>query len=350
MDGLSLIRLLGLAAGILILAVNFLYHRGTRWSRSAFLLASILALGLIVVSLDPSTVNGLPGLLSLGSVPYGRLLSLTVLSSFGGILLALYAKARADHLHRLLDRIVCADTTERALSAADFAAPANPICIVIAALNEETNLEQLLPRIPRWIDGTAVDVLVVDDGSSDATVSVARRHGCLTARNSVNRGQGAALRVGYMIARARGAQIVVTMDADNQHRPEDLPVMVEPLLRGSADFVIGSRQLGGADAGSKIRSLGVVLFSRLITVLSGRHITDCSSGFRAFRIAAMAKLELREDQYQTSEVIIEASKKGLNIVEVPIHITLRLHGESRKGRTIRYGFFFMKSMVKTWWR
>lgn len=350
MDGLSLIRILGLAAGVFILAVNFLYHRGTRWSRSAFILASLLSICLVVVSIDPSTIDGLPSLLSLGGFPYGRLLSLTILTSFAGVTLALYAKSRADHLGRLLDRIVCADTTERALSSPAFSEPAKPICIIISALNEETNLEQLLPRIPRFIEGVPVDVLVVDDGSDDGTSRVARANDCLVARNSVNRGQGAALRVGYMIARTRGAEIAVTMDADNQHRPEDLPVMVAPLLHTDADFVIGSRQLGGHEASSAIRSAGVVLFSRLISVLSGRRITDCSSGFRAFRISSMSKMELREDQYQTSEVIIEATKKGLRIAEVPIHITLRMHGESRKGTTFRYGFFFMKSMVKTWWR
>lgn len=350
MDGLSFIRILGLSAGVFILAVNFLYHRGTRWSRSAFILASLLAIGLIVVSADPGTVNGLPSLLSLGGFPYGRLLSLTILTSFAGILLALYAKARADHLHRLLDRIVCADTTERALASPEFTAPANPICIIICALDEADNLGQLLPRIPRTIEGMAADVLVVDDGSSDGTGRIARSHGCLVARNSVNRGQGAALRVGYLIAKARGAQFVVTMDADNQHRPEDLPVMLAPLINRHADFVIGSRQLGGADAASALRAAGVVLFSRLISLLSARPITDCSSGFRAFRMSSLPTLELREDQYQTSEVIIEAAKKGLRIVEVPIHITVRMHGESRKGHNFRYGFFFMKAMVKTWWR
>lgn len=350
MDGLSLLRIMGLLASVVIMAANFLYHRGPRWSRSAFVIVSLVAMALLVVSIEPNSVNGLPYLLSLGGFENGRLLSLAIIASFAAMLLALYTKARADYLHRLLDRVVCADTTERALSTKEFASPANPISILICAYNEEMNLEALLPHVPREIDGTKIDVLVVDDGSADATSRIARHHGCLVARNSVNRGQGAALRVGYMILRDRGTQFVITMDADNQHRPEDIPVMAAPLLNGSADFVIGSRRLGGADGGSAVRSVGVVVLSRLISILVGRRITDCSSGFRGLKMEAIACLDLREDQYQTSEVIVEAAKKGLRIVEVPIHINLRMHGTSRKGPNMGYGFFFVKAMVKTWWR
>jgi len=141
------------------------------------------------------------------------------------------------------------------------------------------------------------------------------------------------------------------MDADNQHLPEDIPALLEPILEGRADFVIGSRVLGSAAAKrTEIRSIGVTVLSYLISQLSGRTITDCSSGFRAFRMSGMSRLDLREDQFQTSEVILEAAKKGLAIEEVPIHIALRTHGESKKGPSVRYGFFFFKTMIKTWWR
>jgi hypothetical protein len=141
------------------------------------------------------------------------------------------------------------------------------------------------------------------------------------------------------------------MDADNQHLPEDIPTMVRPIVEGRADFVIGSRRLGSAEAkGTELRSIGVVILSRLISQLSGQQITDCSSGFRAFRMSRMSSLVLREDQFQTSEVILEAAKKGLTITEVPIHIALRARGTSKKGPSISYGFFFFKTMIKTWWR
>jgi len=346
----SLIRTLGLLTGIAMLVVNFLYHRGPRWSRSVFGLVLLAAISLIIVSLAPQTVNGLADMLSLKGFAYGRLLALAIVTSFASILLALYTKARADSLQRLIDRVVCGDTAERALSSGNLEKHAKPIMVLIPALNEEKNFELLLPKIPRKVDGREVGVLVIDDGSSDGTAEVAARYGCLVARNSVRRGQGAALRVGYTILRRCGAELAVTMDGDNQHRPEDLPAMLAPLLNGDADFVLGSRRLGGADASDGIRSIGIVVLSRLISVLSGQKITDCSSGYKAFRMALFSRLDLREDQFQNSEVIMEAAKKGMKIAEVPIHITLRTHGVSHKGPNLTYGFFFVKTMIKTWWR
>lgn len=350
MAGLSLLRIVGLFAGIVTMAAAFLYYRGPRWNRSGFLLFAFVAASLAVISADPATVNGLPRLLSLDSASNARLLSLAIIAGFAAVFVALYAKARVDALHRMLDRIVCTETAERALASEAFAAPPNPITILICGLNEEQNLRTLLPQIPRSVGGTPIDILVVDDGSSDLTSDAARNEGCLVARNTVNRGQGAALRAGYMIMRRRGTKFAITMDADNQHRPEDIPAIAAPLLDGAVDFVIGSRRLGSADKGSSVRSVGVVVLSRLISMLSGHKITDCSSGFRGFRIAALSTLDLRQDQYQTSEVILEAAKKGLRIVEVPIHVNLRMHGESRKGHNFGYGFSFVKAMVKTWWR
>jgi hypothetical protein len=349
-DNLSVIRGLGLIIGVAMMVANFQYHRGPRWSRSVFGLVSLVAAALIVVSIQPRSVDVLRDTLSLNDVAAGRLLAVAVFGSLAAVLLALYAKARADALHRSIDRIFGAETAERALISQDLAAKAQSTMVLIAALNEADNLRVLLPRMPSEIDGNKISVLVIDDGSTDGTAEVAREFGCFVARNAINRGQGAAFRVGYMIARRCGVQTVVTMDADNQHRPEDLATMVEPIYRGSADFVIGSRALGSADAGSRVRSAGVVILSRLISILSGQRITDCSSGFRAFRSDRMVRLDLRADQFQTSEVILEAAKKGLRITEVPIHINLRTHGESRKGPNASYGFFFVKTMLKTWWR
>ncbi len=347
----SLIRIVGLVIGVVMLVANFYYHRGLRWSRSGFGLLFLAAFGLIAVSISPNITDWLRGAFVPGDLEGGRLLALATFTSLAAVLLALYTRAKLDRLNALFDRVVCGDAAERALLSPGFAEGLRPITILIAALNEADNLELLLPRIPRDVDGRPLAVLVIDDGSSDGTADVARKHGCLVARNSANRGQGAALRVGYLILQRSGTEIAVTMDADNQHLPEDIPTLVRPIVDERADFVIGSRRLGSAAAkGSEIRSIGVVILSRVISQLSGRTITDCSSGFRAFRMSRMSRLDLREDQFQTSEVILEAAKKGLVIAEVPIHIALRAHGESKKGPSFSYGFFFFKSMIKTWWR
>ena len=347
---LSLIRAIGLVCGIILIGLNFVYHRGPRWSRSAFGLLLLVGLALIVVSVWPDSVNGLRDMLNLREFAYGRLLTLAIVGSFGAILLALYTRARTDQLRRLVDRFICAETADRAVDSEAFAGGLKPITILIPALNEANSFELLLPRIPDEIGGLKVGVVVIDDGSTDGTGDVASRYGCLVARNRMSRGQGAALRVGYAILKRGHAEFAVTMDGDNQHRPEDLPVMLAPLLNGTADFVLGSRVLGSAQAGSAVRSIGITVLSKLISVLSGQRITDCSSGFKAIRASSMAKLDLREDQFQNSEVILEAAKKGLRIVEVPIHIASRSHGVSRKGPNMRYGFFFVKTMMKTWWR
>jgi len=115
--------------------------------------------------------------------------------------------------------------------------------------------------------------------------------------------------------------------------------------------VIGSRVLGStSDRDSTVRRLGVTIYSRLVTLIAATKVTDCSSGFKAFRIARIAELDLREDQFQSSEVLIAAAKRGLRIGEVPIAISRRGFGESRKGTNFVYGALFLRTMAKSWWR
>jgi hypothetical protein len=140
------------------------------------------------------------------------------------------------------------------------------------------------------------------------------------------------------------------MDADGQHQPEEIEKLVLPILNDQNEFVIGSRILGSREKDSLFRVIGVYFFGLLISFLLGKRITDPSSGFRAFKMEAMAPIELYEDQYHTSELIIEAVKKGIRIGEVPITILKRKHGKSKKGRDWIYGFHFARIIIKTWWR
>ncbi|WP_161539639.1 glycosyltransferase family 2 protein [Paramagnetospirillum kuznetsovii] len=348
---MSVIRFFGLVLGTVLIVANFYYHRGSRWSRSVFTLVFFVGLALVIVSVMPDSVNWLPNLLNLGEYGVGRILALSICASILATLLALYSKSRTDSLRYLLDRIICSGLTDRLLGDGDMIQQRiKPIMVIIPALNEASNLEILLPNIPPRIGDHDLGVLVIDDGSTDDTSEMATKLGVLAARNPVPRGQGAALRVGYQVLARCGVEVGVTMDADNQHRPSDIARLVEPILTGQADLVIGSRVKGSADAVSWTRSMGVFSLSHLISVLSGHYITDCSSGFKAFRMNSISKLNLREDQFQASEVIIEAAKKGLRIQEVPIHIARREHGTSRKGGNFLYGLFFFKTMLKTWWR
>jgi Glycosyl transferase family 2 len=347
---MSEIRIFGVLLGAAILFFAFQYFRGHRWKRATFVLFALAGGGLLLVSFIPDSVNVVRDLFSLGDFEYGRLLAILIISNIATLLLAIYTKAKVDSVKHLLDRSLRASAIEDVLPADGVAARLKSIMVIIPALNEEDNLATLLPRIPAQICGMDVGVLVIDDGSTDKTTDVALRHRCLVARNVVNRGQGAASRVGYGFLAMHNVRIGVTLDADNQHDPNEIAALVEPILAGRYDLVIGSRVLGNADRDSAVRSLGVTVFSRLVSLLSGTRITDCSSGFKAFRIDQMTKLDLREDQFQSSEVLISAAKNGLKIGEVPIHIRRRAFGVSRKGTDFMYGLLWLKTMARTWWR
>jgi glycosyltransferase involved in cell wall biosynthesis len=225
-----------------------------------------------------------------------------------------------------------------------------PIMVVIPAYNEAENLRYLLPKIPAKINGLDVDVLVIDDGSTDQTKQIVQGHGHTVVSNMINRGGGAALRLGYDILKKAGGNICVTMDADGQHQPEEIETLVLPIIKDEYDIVIGSRILGTREKDNPIRAAGVRIFAAIVSSLLGKRITDPSSGFRAFKMEKIKNIDLYEDQYHTSELIIDAVKKGLRVKEVPISILKRKYGRSKKGRDLIYGFHFARIIVKTWWR
>src|SRR6185312_12564263 len=156
-----------------------------------------------------------------------------------------------------------------------------PVVAVIPALNEEEALPDVLEAIAPESCGLAVDTIVVDDGSSDRTSEVSQALGAHTARVARPTGQGSALRVGYRIAREHGARFIVTLDADGQWDPADVPGVLAPVAAGEADFALGSRVLGVSESGLSLRRVGVWVFALLVWVLTGKKVTDTSSGLRA---------------------------------------------------------------------
>jgi glycosyltransferase involved in cell wall biosynthesis len=235
---------------------------------------------------------------------------------------------------------------------AEFAAsrdadPLPDLVVVIAALDEKDSIGTVIDEVPDAIAGLATRVLVVDDGSGDGTGEVAARHGALVCRLSTNCGHGAALRAGYRIAREGGARYIATLDADGQWDPADLPAMVELLESGSADFVLGSRQLGRTENTDAVRNLGVRFFSRVIGVITGVRITDSSSGLRAMRAELTGSVRQTQPQYQTSELLIGAILAGYRVAEVPTVMRRRLAGESKKGRNLLYGIRYATVIAAT---
>jgi glycosyltransferase involved in cell wall biosynthesis len=228
--------------------------------------------------------------------------------------------------------------------------PGAPIAVVIAAYNEEPSVARVVGAIPSALGGLATEVVVVVDGAEDETAAKARAAGALVCDVPVNRGQGAALRLGYALARARGAQIILTTDADGQYSADDMGRVVQPVLDGRADFVSGSRRLGAHLSSDSVRKAGVIVFARVISVLTRQPVTDPSCGLRAMRAGVTAAVVLDQPQYQASELLIGAAMAGYRILEVPITMRDRHVGVSKKGGNLRYARRFASAVVGTWWR
>ena len=227
----------------------------------------------------------------------------------------------------------------------------NPtVAVVIAALNESESIGGVLSSLPAELEGLAVLPVLVDDGSSDGTGEVAAQGGAVVVRHPRNLGQGEGLRTGFAVAAGLGADVVVTMDADGQHDPADLPALVGPVVRDEADYVQGSRFLGEYDDQGGARHLGIKIFTLLLNVVARLRITDCTNGFRAVRAAELQRLTLVEDRFSASEILIQAAVHGLRVQEVPVHIRAREAGESRKPRGLAYPLGYLRVVGRSWLR
>jgi len=223
-----------------------------------------------------------------------------------------------------------------------------PIVVVIPALNEEGSVASVVKAVPPAICDLRTETLLVDDGSTDATGALAREAGALVCRLAINLGQGHAFRLGYRLARERGATVICTADADGQFDPKELPALVAPILAGDADFVNGSRRLGRSETTDPVRRAGVVVYSALVSLLTRVRITDPANGLRAFRPEVTATVPLRQTQYQTSELLIGAIAHGFKVIEAPATMYARSAGESKKGGNLFYGLRFGRVVVTTW--
>ncbi len=221
------------------------------------------------------------------------------------------------------------------------------IAVVIPAYNEADGIVEVLEELPSTLAGYRVEPIVVVDGGTDDTAGVARAAGYITLVHPVNRGQGDALRTGFGHALELGAQIVMTMDADGQHRPDQMIDLVTPIVNDTADYVQGSRFLGEYDDAGGARDLGIRGFTRLINGVSHAGITDCTNGFRAIRAKSLATMRLEEPRFSAPEIIIEASRSGLRMVEVAVHIRSRSHGESKKPKRLGYPLGFLGVILRT---
>ncbi|MBI5065273.1 glycosyltransferase family 2 protein [Candidatus Woesearchaeota archaeon] len=206
------------------------------------------------------------------------------------------------------------------------------ISVLIPAFNEEKKIGEVVRKLKAQGYG---DVVVIDDGSEDKTGIVAEKEGAKALYHVINRGQGAALKTGIKYCLRNGADIIVTFDADDQHSPEEISKLVEPIINGETEICIGSRFLKNTTNAPFVRRLflrgGALLLSRMYKL----NLTDSHNGLRAISKSAAEKINLTADRMEhASEILEQISKKNISYKEIPV--------------TIRYTEYSLNHGQKSW--
>ena len=350
-EPLSALRIVGGLFGIVLFAATIARYRRRNISRLNLIITSLLSIAIVLLAIDPNLFDPLFNTFNFQAGNQRRLIGVLLFADI--VILAM-----------LFRNISATDTATRsirilvealAVQAFDWQGgkslpSGDRIIVVMPAFNEAENIGAVIHSMPDQIEGYPVVPVVIDDGSEDGTSEVSERAGALVARLPIRRGGGLALRVGYEIAVRLGAVVVVSMDSDGQHVADEMPLLVKPILEDQADMVNGSRILGEFERESMIRHVGVHFFSRLVTIMTGSRITDVSNGYRATKAEILKGLNLDQDQFWTSELLIEGMRHRLRIKEVPITIRARASGESKKPKSLKYAWHFTKAIVQTWLR
>ncbi len=206
-----------------------------------------------------------------------------------------------------------------------MAKPSQPkILVVVPAYNEERYIGSVILKARQYAD----EVIVLDDGSTDDTSEIARLAGATVIRHEENRGYGAAIQSLLAEAKKKNPDILVLLDADSQHNPDEIPSLIKPIISGDSDLVVGSRQQQKVKI-PPYRRVGLRVLSYFSGILSKEKLFDSESGFRVFSRKAITVLEPRESGMAISaETIADAAEKGLKITEVPISIAYTEDGST----------------------
>lgn len=216
------------------------------------------------------------------------------------------------------------------------------VWIVIAAFNEGKSIANVVKSLR---DADYHNVVVVDDGSKDETFEVASKAGAHALRHVINRGQGAALKTGIDYAIREGAEAIVTFDADGQHRVEDLPAMIGPVLKGEVDVTLGSRFIGKKSDIPFVRKIFLKGGVLMIWLLYGVKLTDAHNGFRCLSRKAAQSIDIKADRMEhASEIIDEIKKKRLSYREIPVVILYTDYSKAR-GQSSWNAFRILYKMI-----
>jgi glycosyltransferase involved in cell wall biosynthesis len=222
------------------------------------------------------------------------------------------------------------------------------IAVVIPAYNEEARIGRVIETIPEFVD----HVLVVDDGSTDSTAEIAKKHGGKPISHKKNMGVGAAFNTGVKtILDMDDVDIMVNIDADGQFNPEDIVKLVTAIIEKKADFVTASRFIDKDyhPKMSKVKFWGNQFMSRFISRLTRYKFYDVSCGFRAYSKETLQRLNLFGDFTYTQETFVDLAFKNMAILEIPVHVRgKREHGKSKIAANLfRYGFQTLKIIIRT---
>ncbi len=220
------------------------------------------------------------------------------------------------------------------------------ISVIIPAYNEEKTIGTVISNTLEIMDGIAVpyEIIVVNDGSTDKTGIVASMYKAIVLTNKVNRGKGYSLRRALKVAQG---SIIITLDSDGEHKPKEIPDLLEPLHNG-ADIVAGSRFLGSpSEVTTKLNVVGNFLFNAAIMTLTGQRVTDSQTGFRAARKDVFEKLNLASDGYEIeTEITVKSLVNGFVLKEQPISVERRKYSMS-KLKILSDGAKILKTIVKS---
>jgi glycosyltransferase involved in cell wall biosynthesis len=203
------------------------------------------------------------------------------------------------------------------------------LSVIIPVYNEELTVGNVIDRVKLALQkiGLEYEIIVVDDHSYDLSLDVVREHYSKLYTLKQHMGKGYALRAGF--AKAKG-DIIVTLDSDGSHRPEELERVLTPILKNKTDLVIGSRYLNQKNVATrKLNAFGVRIFNSLIQLLTGTAVTDSQSGYRAMKRQVLNTQKLKSGGYEIeSEMLVKTAKEGFRVSEVPISFEQRTYGHS----------------------
>ncbi len=213
--------------------------------------------------------------------------------------------------------------------------------IGIPAFNEEKNIAAILVKLKK----ISQEIIVCDDGSNDLTAKIAEELGAIVIRHERNLGYGTAIRTIFLKAQEMKADVLITFDADGQHRIEDIEKVLEPIKSNMADVVIGSRFLNNNQDIPKYRKIGIKAITELTNIAGGTKITDSQSGFRAYNKKILENIKPTESGMGIStEILIKTQKAGFKIIEVPI--TILYEGDTSTHNPVSHGSSVIFSTLK----